>query len=73
MEAIRVDFIKKITITYTEEEFEEYIQEYEEENGYKPTKEQYEDMLVDAYMEDKLKFIPDEIIKYSKFWRALDE
>lgn len=64
MKEIKVDFIRRVHFTCNEEEYEEYAQECEEENGYKPTKEQYVDMLIDAYIEDNLRFIPDEIIKY---------
>lgn len=62
MKEIKVDFIRRVYFTYSEAEYEEYTQECEEENGYKPTKEQYIDMLIDAYIEDDLRFIPDEII-----------
>ena len=69
---IKVDFIRRIYITYDDDEFNIYSDEMAEEIGKKPTREEFEDMKISAYIEDELRFIPDEIIKYYIYKGSVD-
>lgn len=64
---IKVDFIRRVYFTYKDEEFDLYSDEIAEESGRRPTRKQFEEMKINAYIEDELRFMPDEIIKYEKF------